>query len=78
MGPDLVTAKASARAATLPPACSRCRHFANASEELERAFPGLVTMGSGYSSVRADDGLCRVHDRYVTASHHCSGFVARD
>jgi hypothetical protein len=67
---------AASNAGAAVPACGRCRHFAGAPADLEHAFPGLVSFGSGYSSVRADDGLCRVHDRYVTASHHCGKFAA--
>jgi len=57
--------------------CIGCRHFHNAPQDLEDAFPGLVTMGSGHSSVRAEDGLCVVHDRYVTATHMCARFLPR-
>lgn len=52
--------------------CGECRHYAAAPDDLERGIPGLVVMGSGYSAVRACDGLCRRHDRYLSANHGCA------
>ena len=57
-------------------ACGRCAHFENDPAALERAFPGLASMGSGYASVRAQDGLCRRHDLYLSARDRCASFVA--
>ncbi len=54
--------------------CGRCRHFHSAPDRLEEQIPGLVVMGSGYSAVRAGDGLCAVHERYLSAAHYCAGF----
>jgi hypothetical protein len=55
-------------------ACRGCRHFAAAATALEAAFPGLASLSSAYASVRADDGLCLAHDRYVTAASACAQF----
>ena len=55
-------------------ACGRCVHFEDDPAVLEVAFPGLTAMGSGFASVRARDGLCRRHDRYLPASDRCASF----
>lgn len=57
--------------------CRTCRHFRNDAAFLEAAFPGLTSMSSGYGSVRADDGLCLRHDRYLGASSSCADYTAR-
>ena len=57
-------------------ACAECRHFNHAPLDIEAAFPPLWTLSSAYASVRADDGLCAVHDRYVAASSVCAEFAA--
>ncbi len=49
-----------------------CRHFHHASSYLEAAFPGMRSLGSAHASVRANDGICAVHDRYVAASSVCA------
>jgi len=58
------------------PACLSCRHFKNAPQSLEAAFPGLASLSSGYAAVRLNDGLCEQHHRYVTASNHCASYAA--
>jgi hypothetical protein len=58
------------------PACLSCRHFQNAPQSLEAAFPGLASLSSGFAAVRLNDGLCAQHDRYVTASNHCVSYAA--
>ena len=54
--------------------CRQCRHFRNDAQYLETAFPGLASMSSGYGSVRADDGICTRHDRYLNAESSCVQF----
>jgi hypothetical protein len=54
--------------------CRCCAHFRNAPTELESAMAGLVSLSSAYGSTRADDGLCRTHDRYVNANARCDDF----
>jgi hypothetical protein len=39
-------------------------------------LPGLNSMSSAWASVRADDGLCGRHDRYVSASSFCEDYSA--
>ena len=51
--------------------CASCRFFRAEPRAIEAAVPGLTTMGSGYASVRASDGLCDCHGRYVSATSHC-------
>ncbi|HEX3897193.1 MAG TPA: hypothetical protein VHW73_13365 [Rudaea sp.] len=57
--------------------CERCVHFERDPLAIERAVPGLNVMSSGFASVRADDGLCRHHDRHVSARATCATFAAR-
>jgi hypothetical protein len=60
---------------TEQPCCLECRHFNNSPRELEAALPGLSSLSSAYAAVRADDGICAVHDRYVAASSVCAAFA---
>ena len=57
--------------------CARCAHFECEPVALELAIPGLRSLGSGFASVRADDGLCRRHERYLSAYARCIDFSAR-
>jgi hypothetical protein len=52
--------------------CAGCRFFMHEPLALERALPGLTSLSSAFSSVRHDDGLCSVHERYVAASSSCA------
>jgi hypothetical protein len=54
--------------------CRNCRHFRNDPAYLETAFPGLTSLSSGYGAVRADDGVCLLHDRYLRATYSCGDF----
>jgi hypothetical protein len=51
--------------------CANCRHFSGAPREVEALLPGMRTLGSAYGSVRATDGVCRVHDRYLDPTSYC-------
>jgi hypothetical protein len=51
--------------------CSTCRHFRGAPREVEAHLPGMRTLGSAYGSVRATDGICGLHDRYLASSSTC-------
>jgi hypothetical protein len=59
-------------------ACLDCRYFMHAPLEIESLFAGLSSFSSGHASVRADDGLCLMHDRYVAATSTCERFAAID
>jgi hypothetical protein len=60
-----------------PARCLDCASFSSSPAELEQAFPGLASMGSGFSSVRWDDGLCAVHARYLPSDSSCKSFSRR-
>jgi len=57
--------------------CAQCMHFRNDPAALEAAFPGLASLSSARGSVRADDGLCARHERYLSARASCAEFHAR-
>ena len=59
---------------TIARKCRHCRHFRNDPRFLEAAFPGLTSMSSGYGSVRAEDGICLKHERYLNAESSCPQF----
>jgi hypothetical protein len=50
--------------------------FPNDSAFPEAAIKGLTSFGSGYDSVRGDDGLCIGFDRYLGARSICADFSA--
>ena len=54
--------------------CRRCRFFRNDPAFLEAAIPGLTSFSSAHAAVRADDGLCLRHDRYLSAHASCAEF----
>jgi hypothetical protein len=56
--------------------CWSCRHFMHDARALEGALPGLASLSSAYAAVRADDGLCNVHDRYIAGSSSCVRYLA--
>ncbi len=56
--------------------CGGCAHFRNDPAYLESLFKGLTSFSSGYGSVRADDGVCARHDRYLSARSFCADFTA--
>ncbi len=55
--------------------CATCAHFRNEPDFLEREIPGLASMSSAHASVRADDGICTRHDRYLSARASCADFT---
>ncbi len=57
--------------------CGACAHFRNEPAYLEVAFAGLASLSSAYGSVRDEDGLCLLHDRYLGAHCSCADFTAR-
>ena len=56
--------------------CGNCAHFRNDPAWLEQAIPGLASFSSGDASVRAEDGICQHHDRYLGAYASCADFAA--
>ena len=57
--------------------CGACAHFGNAPAYLEAIFPGLTSLSSAYGSVRGEDGLCLLQDRYLGADCSCADFLPR-
>ena len=57
--------------------CRECRHFSAAPAALEASLKGLASLSSAYAAVRSDDGLCLLHERYLTADSHCARFERR-
>jgi hypothetical protein len=51
-------------------------HFGNDVATIERAFPGMTSMGSAAADVRAYDGLCSRHGVYLSFSEICREFEA--
>ncbi|MGD1015636.1 MAG: hypothetical protein ABR863_04250 [Roseiarcus sp.] len=39
-------------------------------------MPGFSSLSSAFASVRADDGLCLMRDRYLSARASCARFAA--
>jgi len=56
--------------------CINCSHFRNSPAYMERVFKGMNTMSSGHASVRMDDGICLIHDEYLSAADWCDKFEA--
>ncbi len=54
--------------------CLACRYFVGDAAALEQALPGLPVLSSAQAPSRADDGLCRHHDRHVQARATCAVF----
>lgn len=57
--------------------CASCHFFSAAAADIESQLPGLRILSSAYAAVRADDGLCRHHERYIAAASVCDAFQAR-
>jgi len=58
--------------------CFNCAHFNNDPAYLEEVFRGLIVLSSGYASVKRDDGICSVTDRYLSGNNLCNSFQWRD
>jgi hypothetical protein len=67
----------AARVAVEEPSCGSCRYFCQSPHEIESQMPGMRSLGSAHASVRASDGLCRRHDRYLGPASHCTDFQRR-
>jgi hypothetical protein len=58
--------------------CLNCRHFRNDPRYLESVFKGMTILGSAYASVRSNDGICLLHDRYLSADACCDSFQSAE
>lgn len=54
--------------------CFTCVHFHNSPKYMESVYPGLNTLSSGNASVRKDDGICELHDLYLSADASCEQY----
>ena len=61
----------------MKPICENCAHFNPDPLDVEAAIPGLNVMSSGFASIRAGDGLCAQHERYVPAHASCAQFAEK-
>jgi hypothetical protein len=57
--------------------CAGCARFIDDPARIEALIPGLLSMGSAWASVRADDGICAEHDLMVRARDSCDRFSRR-
>jgi hypothetical protein len=57
--------------------CANCAAFSNDAAELERTVPGLLSLSSGQGDTRGDQGLCQMHDQWVTPNMTCARFRPR-
>ena len=55
--------------------CLTCRHFRNDPRYLESVFKGMNILSSAYASVRSNDGICLLHDLYLSADACCGDFA---
>ncbi|RLB52682.1 MAG: hypothetical protein DRI34_14380 [Deltaproteobacteria bacterium] len=52
--------------------CAGCRYFLDDAEQLEREFPGILILSSAGGDTRGDQGLCRLHEKWVLPRFTCS------
>ena len=57
--------------------CAVCAHLVSDAAEFENALPGILILSSGQGDSRGDQGLCRIHQRLVTARMTCTQFRPR-
>ena len=55
--------------------CAGCIHFCRDRRGLEAELPGLSALSSAHASVRADDGLCRLHQSLTNGRRACAAFT---
>ena len=54
--------------------CLNCKYFNNDPDHVEQAIPGLTSLSSAYASVRADAGICGLHDLFLSPWTRCRDF----
>jgi hypothetical protein len=59
------------------PICKNCAHFQNDPAVIEKTYPGLKVMSSGFASVRDQDGFCNYNELYLSARDSCPQFSTR-
>ena len=63
--------------AAATPSCRTCAHFVGEALAFERELSGFNRLSSGFAAVRGDDGLCKQHQRFVSALSRCERFASR-
>jgi hypothetical protein len=58
--------------------CQHCKYFQNDPSVIEKEYPGLKVMSSGFASVRDRDGICSYNLIYLSAKDSCSKFALYD
>jgi hypothetical protein len=58
--------------------CIDCGFFRNDPVVIEKAFPGLNSLSSAYSSVRAESGICDRLELFVSSRYSCTFFAQAD
>jgi hypothetical protein len=58
--------------------CIDCMFFHNDPVMIETAFPGLNSLSSAYSSVRAESGICDRLELFVSPRYTCAFFAQAD
>ena len=54
--------------------CTCCSFFKNDPALIEMIFPGLNSLSSAYSSVRAESGICDRHELFISSRYGCTLF----
>ncbi|MBN1606533.1 MAG: hypothetical protein JW940_07855 [Polyangiaceae bacterium] len=57
--------------------CGCCREFVDDPAVLEQELPALLILSSAYGDTRGNQGICAVHECWVTPTLSCSGFRPR-
>ena len=57
--------------------CAQCRDFIDDPAVLELQLPSLLILSSAYGDCRGDQGVCAVHQRWVTPKLSCKSFRPR-
>jgi hypothetical protein len=58
--------------------CTHCQHFDNQPLSLEKEIAGLSSMSSAFGAVRSRDGICALHQRYLSAASSCAQHCPRE
>jgi hypothetical protein len=58
--------------------CLDCNYFNNEPGNVEESFPGLTALSSAYASVRADAGICSLHELFIAPWARCRDFQSRN
>jgi len=57
--------------------CRRCRYFVDDPHAVEQAFVGLTILSSAWGDTRGNQGLCIVHQQFLTPKLTCNHFTIR-